>query len=59
MVIATPLGHCIQFCSYADKDSILQEYENMVLGALTSVVENLVCKLPVTKICNYHIAINN
>ena len=58
-VMATPLGYCIQFCPYADKDSILQEYENIGLLLSASVVVNLVRKLPVRQTSNYHIIMDN
>ena len=38
--MTTPSGYCIQFPSYADKDSILQEYENIRIGLGVSVVAN-------------------
>ena len=38
--MTTPLGYCIQFPSYADKDSILHEYENIGIGFGVSVVAN-------------------
>ena len=41
-VMATPLGYCIQFCPYAGKDSIMQEYENIGLGLGPSVVAKVV-----------------
>ena len=50
-VMATPLGCCVQFCPYADKNSILHENIGIVLGA--SVVANLVSKPPVMQTFNY------
>ena len=50
-VMATPLGCCVQFCPYADKNSILHENIGIVLGA--SVVANLVSKPPVMQTSNY------
>ena len=58
-VKATPLGYCIKFCPYAVKDSALQEYENKGLGLGISLVANLVSKLPVMQISNYHTAMNS
>ena len=58
-VSATPLGYSIQFRLYAGKDSILQEYGNIGLGLGTSVVANLVSKLPVMQASNYHIVVDN
>ena len=58
-IVATPLGYCIQFCPYAGKDSILQEYENIGLGLGASVVANLVSKLPVLQTHTYHIVMEN
>ena len=51
--MATPLGCCIQFCPYAGKNSILQEYENIGIGLCASVVVNLVSKPPVMQTSNY------
>ena len=31
-VMATPLGNCIQFCLYAGKGTLLQEYPDIGLG---------------------------
>ena len=53
--MATPLGCCIQFCPYAGKNSILQEYENIGIGLCASVVVNLVSKPPVMQTSNYYI----
>ena len=36
-VMATPLGYCIQFLSYAGKDAILQKYKNIGLDLDASV----------------------
>ena len=58
-VMTTPLGYLIQFCQYAGKDSILQEYENKRLGLDVSVVANLVSKLSVMQTSNYHIVMDN
>ena len=58
-VMATLLAYCIQFDPYADKDSILQEYENIGLGLGASVVAQLVSKLPIMQVSNYQIAIEN
>ena len=58
-VMATPLGYLIQFCQYAGKDSILQEYENIRLDLDVSVVVNLVSKLSVMQTSNYHIVMDN
>ena len=57
--MAPPLGYCIQFRSYAGKDSILQEYENIEPGLGVSVVTNFVSKFPVMQISNYHIVMDN
>ena len=57
--MATQLGCCIQFRPYADKDSILHEYENIRLGLGASVVVKLVSKLPVMQTFNYHIIMDN
>ena len=57
-VIATPLGYCIQFRPYTGKDSILQEYENIVLDLGASVVANWVSKLPVTQTSSYQIVLS-
>ena len=57
--MASPLGYCIQFPPYAGKDSILQEYENVGLDLGASVVANLVRKLPIMQISNYHIVMDN
>ena len=51
-VMATALGHCIHFRPHFDKDSILQEYENIDLGLDVLVVANLVTKFPVMQITN-------
>ena len=53
--MATPLEYCIQFRPCACKDSVLQQYENIGLDLATSAVANLVSKLPVMQISNYHI----
>ena len=45
-VMATPLGYCIQFCSYAGKDTILQEYTDIGLGLGVSGVAHLAESLP-------------
>ena len=58
-VMVTPLGCCIQFLLCAGKDSILQEYENTGLDLGASVVANLVRRLPVMQIYNYHIIMEN
>ena len=58
-VKATPLRYCVQFRSYAGKDSILQKYENIGLGLGASVVANLVSKLPVMQTSNYHFVVDN
>ena len=50
-VMATPLGCCVQFCPYADKNSIL--HENIGIGLGASVVANLVSKPPVMQTSNY------
>ena len=50
-VVATPLGCCVQFCPYADKNSIL--HENIGIGLGASVVANLVSKPPVMQTSNY------
>ena len=55
--MATPLGYCTQIRTYAGKDSILEQYENIGLGA--SVVANLVRKFPVMQTSNYHIVMDN
>ena len=57
--MTTQLRYCIQFRPYAHKDSILHEYENIRLGLGASVVVNLVSKLPVMQVFNYHIVIDN
>ena len=49
-VMATPLGCCVQFCPYADKNSIL--HENIGIGLGASVVANLVSKPPVMQTSN-------
>ena len=51
LVMATPLGCCVQFCPYADKKSIL--HENIGIGLGASVVANLVSKPPVMQTSNY------
>ena len=53
------IGYCIQFWPYTGKDSILQGYENIGLGLETSVVANLVSKLPMMQTSDYHIALDN
>ena len=53
------IKYCILFRSYAGKDSTLQEYENIGLGLGTSVVANLVSKLPLMQSSNYHIVMDN
>ena len=58
-VMATPLGYCIQFYPYADKDSIIQGYENIWLGLDASVVANLISKPPAMQISNYDIVMDN
>ena len=58
-VMATLLAYCIQSDPYADKDSILQEYENIGLGLGASIVAQLVSKLPIMQVSNYQIAIEN
>ena len=58
-LMATPLGYCIQFCPYAGKDTILQEYESIGLGLGASVVANLISKLLVIQFPNYHIVMDN
>ena len=55
--MATPLGYCTQIRTYAGKDSILEQYENIGLGA--SVVSNLVRKFPVMQTSNYLIVMDN
>ena len=59
LVMATPLGYCIQFRPYAAKDSILQDYQNIGLGLGPSVYADLVSKLPVMQTSNYHIVMDN
>ena len=58
-VMTTPLGYCIQFRPYTGKDSILQEYENIGLFLVASVVAKLVRKLPVIQTSNCHIVMDN
>ena len=58
-VKVTLLRYCVQFPSYACKDSILQKYENIGLGLGASVVANLVSKLPVMLTSNYHFVMDN
>ena len=58
-VMANPLRYCIQFCSYAGKDLILQEYENIGLSLGASVVGNVFSKLPVMQTPSYHIFMDN
>ena len=53
------LGHCIHFCPHFSKDSVLRDYENIDLGLDVLVVENLVSKLLVMQITNYHIVMDN
>ena len=57
--MATPLGYCIQFRQYTCRDSVMQQCENIGLGLATSVFANLVSKLPVMQISNYHIVMGN
>ena len=59
MSYGNSIGYCIQFWPYTGKDSILQGYENIGLGLETSVVANLVSKLPMMQTSDYHIALDN
>ena len=58
-VMATQLGYCIQFCPYAGKGTILQEYTDIDLGLGASVVAHLVNTLPNAGDLNYHIVMDN
>ena len=58
-VMTTPLWYFIQFRSYAVKDSILQEYENIGLDLGASVVANSFIKLLMMQASNYHIVMDN
>ena len=57
--MATPLGYCIQFCPYAGKDTILQEYTDIGLGLGASVVAHLAESLPEVENSNYNVVMDN
>ena len=58
-VMATPLGYCIQFCPYAGKDRIVQEYTDIGLGLGASAVAHLAESLPEVENSNYHVVMDN
>ena len=58
-VMATPLGYCIQFCPYAGKDTIPQEYTDIGLGLGASLVAHLAERLSEVENSNYHVVMDN